>query len=715
MVYEMGSSSTNPERHREGQSGSSLPQRIDIFRQMSESGEPREAQVDGCSNGQQGTTTLSGGFPLIRAQFCRIVERIHRIMRLYQQQTQRTNQEISHKTGKDVEKLLKDIQRDLPDGVQQIIGEKAWFMSMVNALAKNLSSVAEYKDYHDRNAAIELIAKEADKSLAPEIVKQLTGCSRDFKLEILSVIRGWGNPSAVPELVKMLKDEHYGYAKLLDYEMYGAIAGLIGKLGGRSELDRVLSSRKPFVDGPARDAISIAKQILENRSGGQELARKLGSDQIEQQEKHGIAGVLGMLGDVSVARELVEMPPRHVSSEIFRAIGEIGKKLDDPEEVKELADKVVEMSSQEIHEWNRHYGMFIAIGKLGQRLVQLGRRKDAKELSKKGVAKLFEERKDGLPFLLDAVFEIEQHLVEPDASKRFLHWKKMNGKVCKAIAEKVVECRMNKKLDGKGKKTDIYNKLVNIIGNEQSPEIHDIIFYVIGEIGKRLEGQDDIKNICQGFITMYHEDQRGFMRMKIIDTIKKVEDKNICQGLITMYHKEQHVLIRRKIIKSIEKVGRRLEGQDDIKNICQGLITMYHKEQSEFLRIDIIEAIGKVGKRLEGQDDINNLCEEIITMAQNEQNKRVSRKMISELVDLLPKIDVNVHGKLISGLVNLLPQRDLMDENVRGKLISGLVDLLPQRDLMDKKVYLKLVSGLFPQMGENVNREVRRKFIEYTV
>jgi hypothetical protein len=261
MRNEMGSSRRNPEQHCQGQSDAPSP-KIDVCRQMSKSESLREAQVGGCSDEQQAKERN-------------------------EEKVKKRNEAIIHMMGEECGKRL--IQ--LPHEIQDIIVEKA----MANALAANLSDVKKYKDSCGQNVAIDFVEEKADKSLAPRVVEQLANLPDDFQLKMLSVISRWGDQSAVPKLVKKLADSDF------DNEVCGAIIGVIGKLGGRSELNRALDRKK--IGWWWLDEIKSVEEMLKKPSGGQELARELRSDQIGQKKGEMIAGVLGMLGDVSVARE----------------------------------------------------------------------------------------------------------------------------------------------------------------------------------------------------------------------------------------------------------------------------------------------------------------------------------------------------------------------------------------------------------------------------
>ena len=457
MRNEMGSSSRNPEGRDKGQSGSSSNP-LDFFKLMSNLGKSKEAQGEDCSNEQQDRKQVQ-------------------------------------QEGKEGEKKMtfQDLHPDLQQG---ILAEH-----LAEYLAKNLRSVGDYRNYHDRNAAIDLIVEAADKSLAPEVVQQLTGCSSDFKLEILSVIKRWGNQSAVPELVEMLKDHHSEKYSEKDFEMYGAIAGVIGKLGGLSKVKELLDN-DVFFHMPYGFlqvyAMERVKRMLESSSAGQELVKELHTDH-NYRENYLTTGVLRMLGDMSIAKKIFEIYPYYKG---YNAIGEICKRSDDPKEIKVLADKSVNLIREGgVHwengvQWETQRTMFRVIGGLGKRLVQLKAVTEAKMLSKTLVAMFFNERvgtgtiseletsRVVVPDHFNAVFMIEQHLAEQGPMMRLLYPDAVDKKVCEAIAKEVVDYR--KGLVGLEDVEKFYGKLFEIFSHSEIEEKvrFKMIFSIADRIGE---------------------------------------------------------------------------------------------------------------------------------------------------------------------------------------------------------------------------------------
>jgi HEAT repeat protein len=519
---------------------------------------------------------------------------------------------------------------------------KLWAQKLV----KNLHDVEVYRNYHDRNAAIDLIAKEADKSLAPEIVKQLTGCSSDFKLEILSVIKRWGNQSAVPELVEMLKDDHYGRAKSLDYKMYGAIAGVIGKLGGLSKVQEVLDNGSLDVRTWEYVAMKMVKTMLESPSGGSELVEKLsndsdplytGSEAFEYKEL--TYGVLRMLGDMSIAKKLSE-PFKTYNG--FKLIGEICKISDDPKEIKGLADKSINLIREGGVYLECHDTMFEVIGGLGKRLVQLKATTEAEMLSKTLVAMFFNERVgktymplpawaiDPVPDHFNAVFTIEQHLIEPDPMMRLLYREAVDKKVCEAIAEKVVAYR--KELVGSEDVEKFYGKLFEIFSHsdiEEKVRLKMIFSIVdrIGEVENEMPFMPELLKRLSPALLSKDWSSKAYEIYKLSKNSSAKDIGELFEELIEKHPNEQiSPNVQKAIVRLASLIGTGL-------SLALKLAEKLSDEQVDSnLRQEIVGACRKLGRKLVNQgEDIKELTEKLCDRLSKEHDQGVRAKLISAI------------------------------------------------------------------------------------
>ncbi len=597
MRNEIGSSSKKPERHREGQSEDSS-RSFDYVKVMSNLGGQQKAQGESCSKEQQ-------------------------------------DREQVQQKGKEEEK--KTTYQDLsPELLLKLWAQK---------LVKNLHDVEVYRNYHDRNAAIDLIAKEADKSLAPEIVKQLTGCSRISKLEILSVIKRWGNQSAVPELVEMLKDDHYRHDKLLNYEMYGAIAGVIGKLGGLSKVQEVLDNGSLDARTWEYVAMKMVKTTLESPSGGSELVEKLsndsdplytGSEAFEYKEL--TYGVLRMLGDMSITKKLSE-PFKTYNG--LKLIGEICKISDDPKEIKGLADKSINLIREGGVYLECHDTMFEVIGGLGKRLVQLKATTEAEMLSKTLVTMFFNERVgemymplpawaiDPVPDHFNAVFTIEQHLIEQDPMMRLLYREAVDKKVCEAIAEKVVDYR--KELAGSGDVEKFYGKLFEIFshsGIEKKVRLKMICSIAdrVGEVENKQFMPVLLKRLSPALLSKDWS-SKAYEIYKLSKNSSAKDIGELFEELIEKHPDEQiSPNVQKAIVRLASLVGTRL-------SLALKLAEKLSDEQVDSnLRQEIVGACRKLGRKLVNQgEDIKELTEKLCDRLSKEHDQGVRAKLISAI------------------------------------------------------------------------------------
>jgi hypothetical protein len=174
--------------------------------------------------------------------------------------------------------------------------------------------------------------------------------------------------------------------------------------------------------------------------------------------------ISGKLGDILVANELVEMFSNNYNHNYFynpridktpRAVEDIVGRIGNPKEIKDFAERLLHENDQEgICAQHMTKELVKAVSGLGKRLVELAAQsrgeggvelKDVKQLSKKIVAKLFSERipQEWAPSIANAVFELEQHLAEPNPLNRILDSGEVRRKACKNIKDEILQIRQN--------------------------------------------------------------------------------------------------------------------------------------------------------------------------------------------------------------------------------------------------------------------------------
>ena len=528
--------------------------------------------------------------------------------------------------------------QDLPLELKQIICKLS-----AKHLAEHLSDVARYRNYHDRNAAIDIIAKEADKSLAPEIVKRLTGCSSDFKLEILSVIKRWGNQSAVPELVKMMENDHYDERyRPLGYEVYGAIAGVIGKLGGLPKVQTLLDNVSFSIYTLNGKAMDMVKTTLESPSGGSELVEKLSNNSdppythtwIERPGyKELIYGVLRMLGDMPIAKKLSES---FQDNRVFELIREICKISDDPKEIKGLADKSINLIRDGVY-LGYNNRMFEVVGGLGKRLVQLKATTEAKMLSKTLVAMFFNEKMymrpawaiDTVPDHFNAVFTIEQHLIEKDPMMRLLYREAEDKKVCGAIVKEVIDYR--KELVGSEDVEKFYSKLFEIFSHshiEKKVRLK-MIFSIADRIGE-VENKPFMPELLKMLSPALLSKDWSSKAYEIYKLSSNSSAKDIGELLEELIEKlpdmQNHPDVQKAIVRLASVVGEPL-------SLVLKLAEKLSDEQVDSnLRQEIVDVCRKLGRKLVNQgEDIKELTEKLCDGLSKERDQDVRAKLISAI------------------------------------------------------------------------------------
>jgi hypothetical protein len=345
-------------------------------------------------------------------------------------------------------------------------------------LAENFLDI--YENTHNRCAAIEFLEMSGDKSVALKFAKLLGdehfGKDYETHLRMISAIGRLGDQSVVPELLNKLSSEtsYYtqvngaiaGVAVMLDSQLavpklcemlsdkaifYANRAtmafaiGMSGDQSARQTLNSILSSN-PNIDREVYKAITNAIELSDSPSVGPGLFKAISDMDRHIWIRNTLPCIAGKLGDISVARELVEMLScyeKNINYEfdkIPRAIVEIGSRSGNSEEVKELSSKLLDLTYKEIF---RYQELMLeipkAVGELGKRLKP----EDGKELSDKLVARLFDERihKEVSPAIANAVFELEQHLAEPDPFNRLLDQGKARRKACEKIKEEILKHR----------------------------------------------------------------------------------------------------------------------------------------------------------------------------------------------------------------------------------------------------------------------------------
>jgi hypothetical protein len=341
-----------------------------------------------------------------------------------------------------------------------------------------------YKDNnkHDRRTAIEFLEKEGDPLVAHKFVKLLTDkrfCKDpDTQLRMISAIGRLKDPSVVPELLNTLSSNGY------DSRAYGAIAGVavmldrqvavpkliemfrdykktdwnqrsmialaIGMSGDQSAVQKLeeLNFYLPLVHkDESHKAVDHAITVLESPSVGKALVEVFSDRKMHTPMLQNLPYVVGKLGDISVAHELVDMlscyegDPYYTFDNIPKAVEEIGIRSGNSEEIKELSKKLLDVIYKNKCELRIKVkeNIYEAVGELGKILPS----EDAEELSKEFGAKLFDERipQRCAPAIASAMFELELHLAEPDPLRRILNPKEAEEKACKNIKEEILNYR----------------------------------------------------------------------------------------------------------------------------------------------------------------------------------------------------------------------------------------------------------------------------------
>ena len=290
--------------------------------------------------------------------------------------------------------------------------------------------------------------------------------------------------SVVLELCEMLSDQerlavpepfrNAEYQKEFKCLVITYAIGMSGYQPAAEKLRSILSNldiNNDF-DNNFSKAINNAIRMLESPSVESELSKVI-SD--KRAGEYGIYNniviekalpfISGKLGDILVANKLVEMfsnkPYNDNDRETViidktpRAVEDIVGRIGNPKEIKDFAERFLHENDQE-----GNYAQAItkelvkAVSGLGKRLVELAvpskgeggvKLEDVKQLSKKIVAKLFSERipQQRAPSIANAVFELEQHLAEPNPLNRILDPGKVRREACKNIKDEILQIRQN--------------------------------------------------------------------------------------------------------------------------------------------------------------------------------------------------------------------------------------------------------------------------------
>jgi hypothetical protein len=373
--------------------------------------------------------------------------------------------------------------------VNKIPIELKWDIFLKSFLPENFLDI--YENKHDRCAAIEFLEKECSQSkehsqsVAQKFVEMLTDVrlenndSRDIRLRMISAIGRSGDKSVVPELLNKLSSQrlHWssyeeaaiaGVAVMLDPQL--AVPKLLEKLSDGS----LPSSRRTimaFAIGMSKDrsavsklhsihssdlnttnenltqAITSAIEMLESPSFGSGLVKVLSDERIDKWVRWNLPYIAGKSRDILVARELVNMLSWQKWAEIATAVGEIGSRLSNPEEIKALADNLLNVT-ENFHGLALTQEISKAVGELGKKLKT---EKDVKELSNKLVAKLFDKRtpQEATPSIANVVFDLELHLAEPDHYKRFFNLGEGRKNACEKIKEELLKYKQEFAKEGK--------------------------------------------------------------------------------------------------------------------------------------------------------------------------------------------------------------------------------------------------------------------------
>jgi hypothetical protein len=377
-------------------------------------------------------------------------------------------------------------------------------------LSEKLLDIYENNNKHDRRTAIDFLEKERDKLVtykrctaieflekegnplvAHKFVELLNdkrlGNDPKTQLRMISAIGRLKDPSVVPELLKTLSSNKYypleaygamaGVAVMLDrqvavpklIEMFrdyrktkwnqrSIIALAIGMSGDQSAVQKLkeLNFYRPFVNkDESHKMVEHAINVLEGPSVGKELVKVFSDQRMNASLLKDVLYVVGKLGDISVAHELVDMlscyerDPYYTFDNIPKAVEEIGIRSGNSEEIKELSKKLLKVVYEDKYSLRIGTKQKIceAVSEFGKILPS----EDAKELSKEFGAKLFDERilQECAPAIANAMFELELHRAEPDPLKRILDPGKVRREACENIKEEILQLRQDFIEDGK--------------------------------------------------------------------------------------------------------------------------------------------------------------------------------------------------------------------------------------------------------------------------
>jgi hypothetical protein len=345
---------------------------------------------------------------------------------------------------------------------------------------------------YNLRTAIDSIEKEGGPLVAHKFVKLLTDKrflkDPETQLRMISAIGKLGDPSVVPKLLNILssnilqKESLYqaaiaGVAVRLDRQCAVPVllksifaydcdqwnigtprAIAIGMSGDQSvvqELEwrvRSIDLRGYDFDGEPKkiffNGINHAiKMLKEPSSVGPELVKAISE---EYTPIDSLLCIAGKLGDISVAQALVDKlscydAESHTSKLdiIPRTITEICSRADSPTEIKGLSKKLLN-----VLERKEIYFSSKLTSEIPKALAELGKilpSEDAEELSGKLVTMFFHgdeaHSHEAAPFIANAMFELEQHLAEPNPLNRLLDAERVKQNACKKIKEKILEYR----------------------------------------------------------------------------------------------------------------------------------------------------------------------------------------------------------------------------------------------------------------------------------
>ena len=380
-----------------------------------------------------------------------------------------------------------------------------------------------YENEQDRCTAIEFLETSGEKSVARKFVEQLTdkrlNKDPETQLRMISAIGKLGDPSVVPKLLDMLPSFHYEEEKARLYEAIAGVTVMLDRQSAVPKLCEMLSDRvkkcpkmiqTPIIAaiGMSRDRSAVPKlrEILSSHPNIERFLQENITTAINMLESSSIEAwfidesyyvvpmahlehnITGKLGDISVARGLVEQIPDVLGtairiSEFPRSIAEICRRSGSPQEIKELSDNLLRVAQKNHHPLRMMREMYKAVGELGKRLKP----EDGKEISKELVAALFngqinryeQYKRIASQCIANAVFELEQHLAEPDPFKRILNAGEVKKEACKNIKEEILRYR-EKFVEAGNDISEFYEILSRAAFSDDTPkEMRIITFYPI--------------------------------------------------------------------------------------------------------------------------------------------------------------------------------------------------------------------------------------------